>query len=37
MVKGEQIDFSLPEGLNLGSYYLDVNLEAGRGDRTAIY
>src|SRR3972149_2427471 len=37
MVKGEQIDFSLPEGLNLGSYYLDVNLEAGRGDKTAIY
>src|SRR3989304_8501152 len=37
MVKGEQIEFSFPEGLNLGSYYLDVNLEAGRGDKTAIY
>ncbi|HJX10322.1 MAG TPA: hypothetical protein VJ733_07440, partial [Candidatus Binatia bacterium] len=37
MVKGEQIEFSLPERLNLGSYYLDVNLEAGRGDKTAIY
>jgi benzoate-CoA ligase family protein len=37
MVRGEQIDFSLPERLNLGSFYLDVNLEAGRGDKTAIY
>ena len=37
MIKGEQIEFSLPERLNLGSYYLDVNLEAGRGDKTAIY
>ena len=37
MIKGEQIEVSLPEGLNLGSYYLDVNLEAGRGDKTAIY
>jgi benzoate-CoA ligase family protein len=37
MVKGEQVDFSLPERLNLGSFYLDVNLEAGRGDKTAIF
>jgi benzoate-CoA ligase family protein len=37
MIKGEQIEFTLPEQLNLGSYYLDVNLEAGRGDKTAIY
>ncbi|MGD0023265.1 MAG: benzoate-CoA ligase family protein [Xanthobacteraceae bacterium] len=37
MVKGVQIDFSLPEHLNLGSYYLDVNLEQGRGDKIAIY
>jgi benzoate-CoA ligase family protein len=37
MVKGEQIEFSIPERLNLGSYYLDVNLEAGRGNKTAIY
>src|SRR5574341_1366759 len=37
MIKGEQIEFSLPERLNLGSYYLDVNLEAGRGDKTALY
>jgi benzoate-CoA ligase family protein len=37
MVKGEQVEFSVPERLNLGSYYLDVNLEAGRGDKTALY
>ena len=37
MVKGETFDLSLPENLNLGSYYLDVNLESGRGDKTAIY
>ena len=37
MVKGEQIEFSLPEKLNLGCYYLDVNLDAGRGDKAAIY
>lgn len=37
MVKGEQIEFSLPAKLNLGQYLLDVNLECGRGDKTAIY
>ena len=37
MVKGEQIQFSLPEELNLGTYYLDANLEVGRADRTALY
>jgi benzoate-CoA ligase family protein len=37
MIKGEQFEVTLPEKLNLGSYYLDVNLEAGRGDKTAIY
>jgi benzoate-CoA ligase family protein len=37
MIKGEQIEVLLPERLNLGSYYLDINLEAGRGDKTAIY
>ena len=37
MVKGEQFEISLPENLNLGSFYLDANLELGRGDRTAIY
>ena len=37
MVKGEHIEFELPEHLNLGSYLLDVNLEAGRGDKAALY
>ncbi len=33
---GEQFDVSVPENINLGSYYLDVNLDQGRGDKTAI-
>lgn len=37
MVKGEIFDFSLPENVNLGSYFLDANLDLGRGDKTAIY
>jgi benzoate-CoA ligase family protein len=37
LVKGETFDVSLPENLNLGSYFLDVNLDLGRGDKTAIY
>ena len=37
MVKGEKFDFPLPERLNLGAYFLDGNLAAGRGDDTAIY
>jgi benzoate-CoA ligase family protein len=37
MVRGEQIEFALPEKLNLGSYFLDINLDLGRGDKTAIY
>ena len=37
MISGEQFEISMPEKLNLGSYYLDVNLESGRGDRIAIY
>src|SRR3972149_2716385 len=37
MIKGEQIEASLPERLNLGCSYLAGNLEAGRGDKTAIY
>ncbi len=37
MIKGEQFEVSLPERLNLGSYYLDINLDAGRGDKTALY
>jgi benzoate-CoA ligase family protein len=37
MVSGERLEVSLPERLNLGSFFLDVNLERGRGDKTAIY
>ncbi len=37
MVKGEHIEFSIPEKLNLGCYFLDANLELGRGDKTALY
>ncbi len=37
MVRGEQFEFPLPERLNLGSYYLDANLEAGRADKPALY
>lgn len=37
MVKGEQLEVFLPEQLNLGAYFLDVNLELGRGDKTALY
>lgn len=37
VVKGEQLEFALPEQLNLGAYFLDSNLELGRGDKTAIH
>jgi len=37
MVRGEHVDFSLPDKLNLGSYFLDANLESGRGEKTAIH
>jgi len=37
LVIGEQFDFPLPENLNLGAFFLDVNLDLGRGDKTAIY
>ncbi|MCC6888734.1 MAG: benzoate-CoA ligase family protein [Hyphomicrobiales bacterium] len=37
MISGERLDVPLPEHLNLGSFYLDVNLDLGRGDRAAIY
>ncbi|OGA31073.1 MAG: hypothetical protein A3G80_08385 [Betaproteobacteria bacterium RIFCSPLOWO2_12_FULL_62_13b] len=36
MVKGEPVEFSIPERLNLGSYFLDGNLAAGRGDKPAL-
>ncbi|MCC6888739.1 MAG: benzoate-CoA ligase family protein [Hyphomicrobiales bacterium] len=37
MIKGEDIDFPLPERLNLGAYFLDINLELGRADKPAIF
>ena len=37
MIKGDPLEFCIPENLNLGSYFLDVNLEQGRGERTALY
>ncbi len=37
MVKGEHFEFALPEKLNLGSYFLDVNLELGRERSPAIH
>jgi benzoate-CoA ligase family protein len=37
MIRGERFEFSLPEHLNLGSYFLDINLEEGRGNKTALY
>lgn len=35
--KGEHLEISLPERLNLGAYFLDVNLAQGRGGKTALY
>ena len=37
MIKGEPLEFHLPERLNLGAYFLDGNLDPGRADRTALY
>ncbi len=37
MIKGEPLEFSIPEQFNLGSYFLDINLEEGRGERIALY
>lgn len=37
MVKGEHIEIALPEKINLGSFFLDINLETGLGDKTAIF
>jgi benzoate-CoA ligase family protein len=37
MIKGESFEFPLPEQLNLGTYFLDANLDTGRGDKTALY
>jgi benzoate-CoA ligase family protein len=37
VVEGEKFEIALPERTNLGSYFLDGNLESGRGDKIAIY
>ena len=37
MIKGEMFDYDVPEDFNLGSFILDVNLEEGRGAKTALY
>ena len=37
VIKGEHAEIAVPEFMNLGSYFLDGNLELGRGDKTAIY
>ncbi len=37
MVRGEHIEFTVPERFNLGAYYLDGNLDAGRGDAAIHY
>ncbi|MBW1802094.1 MAG: benzoate-CoA ligase family protein [Deltaproteobacteria bacterium] len=37
MVKGERLDIFLPEELNLGSFFLDINIQSGRGEKTALY
>lgn len=37
MIKGEAFDISFPETFNLGGFFLDGNLEAGRGDKVAIH
>ncbi len=37
MIKGPQIEFSIPETLNLTSYFLDENILRGRGNKTALY
>ena len=36
MTKGPNINFSIPEQLNLTTYFLDDNIVAGRGDKVAI-
>ena len=37
MTRGPDIDFSIPEQLNLASYFLEENISRGRGDKVAIY
>lgn len=37
MKRGLELPVSIPEQLNLATYYLDDNLAAGRGEKVAIY
>ena len=37
MTRGPNIDFVIPEQLNLTTYYLEENVTAGRGDKVAVY
>lgn len=37
MIQGQPIEFSIPESLNLGSYFLDSNLQSGRSEKIALY
>jgi benzoate-CoA ligase family protein len=37
MKRGPHIDFTIPEKLNLATYYLDDNIVRGRGEKTALY
>ena len=37
MKRGPDIDVTIPDRLNLATYYLDDNLTQGRGEKTAIY
>ncbi len=37
MTRGPELRITLPEQLNLTHWYLDENLAAGRGDKTAVY
>jgi benzoate-CoA ligase family protein len=37
MKRGPDIDFVIPDQLNLTTYYLEENLAQGRADKTAIY
>ena len=37
MIAGQQIEFTVPQGLNLTSYFLEENLLLGRGKKVAVY
>ncbi len=37
MTRGPEIDFPMPQQLNLTTYYLEDNIAQGRGDKVAIY